>query len=116
MSSFTCTEMNNLEEIVLVAGSEMTLEFQITDSAGSPVDLTTCTLSWEMSPYGFFETAVTKSGSVSGSASNVFDVVLASADTTDLYGKYIHQPKIVDFNGSEFRPAQGIITIIPAIK
>ena len=43
------------------------------------------------------------------------NVNLAASDTPSLSGNYIQQAEIVDGNGNEFVPGQGIVTIVPKI-
>ena len=115
MSTFSCITINDLEQIQFIAGTEYLLTFSVYDASGSPVNLSTATTSWVMSPYGESVAALTKSGSVSGSVANNFMVTLYAGDTSGSSGVFIHQPVIVDFGGGEFRPSQGKILITPAI-
>lgn len=107
-------DINTLEEISFIAGSEYVLEFNVYDENGSPVNISSSTVTWDMCYYGQPDYAVlSKTGSITDTSK--FEVVLLTADTTGISGKFIHQPVIIDFDGSEFRPAQGVITIIPRI-
>lgn len=106
--------VNGLEEFSFIGGSEYVLEFNVFDENGAEVDITSATVSWKMSYYGQPDYAVlTKAGSITDT--NSFEVVILSTDTQELSGKFIHQPIVVDFDGSEFRPSQGVITILPRI-
>lgn len=107
-------DVNTLEEISFIAGSEYVLEFNVYDEFGSPIDISSSTVTWRMSYYGQPDYAVLdKSGSITDTSK--FEVVLLTSDTEDISGKFVHQPIIEDFDGSQFRPAQGVITIIPKI-
>lgn len=113
----TYDTINSLDEIAFIAGTDYTFTFNVNDVNGNPLDITSGTAKWTLSPYGQTDyAAITKDGTISGITSNQFSVVLLSSDTKDLYGKYIQQPIIIDFYGEEFRPAQGVITIIPRVQ
>ena len=115
MSTPTYQLMNSLEEIMFIGGSEYTINIGVYDENEIPIDIGSATCSWTMAYYGQPDTAIlTKSGTITGL--NTFKILLSGADTISLSGKFVHQPIIVDYNGSIFRPAQGIITIIPRIK
>lgn len=43
-------------------------------------------------------------------------VALDSTDTQNLSGKYIQQPILIDYQGQEYFPQQGIITFVPQIR
>lgn len=109
--------INNLEEIVTIAGNEWIFTFRANDESGQPVDLSSTQCGWYLCEYGDPNKSILyKSGVVSAEETNEFTVKLTSAETEKLNGRYIHQPVVVDFNGSTFRPAQGSIVFAPAIK
>jgi len=108
-------QINTLEEIVFVGGTVYTIEFTVYDDTGAPVDLSTMTCEWAMSYYGQEGSAVYSADFTSTIVVNVFTATIPSSVTESLSGKFVHQPIITDFGGDEFRPAQGVITIIPAI-
>ena len=111
------TQINSLEEFSFIGGTEFELAFNLYDDEGTPIDITTGTVTWTLCPYGQPDYAIlTKNGSVSGTPINRFTVTIETEDTKLLSGKFIHQPIFVDFSGSEFRPNQGVITIIPRIQ
>lgn len=114
MSYLAYSQINSLDEISFVGGTEYTLEFVVYEQNGSPANLATATCAWKMSPYGEPDGAVLSyAGTVTGA--NTFEVLIPSADTLILSGKYMHQPIVTDA-GKEYRSQQGIITIIPAIS
>jgi len=111
------TQINSLEEFSFIGGTEFEVTFNLYDEDGLEIDITTGTVTWTMSPLGQPDYAiVTKNGVVPGSPINRFTVTIETDDTKLLSGKFIHQAIFVDFSGSEFRPNQGIITIIPRIQ
>ena len=111
---FSCITVNDLEEFAFIGGTKYELTFDVYDSASAAIDLSTSTATWVLSPYGNPQyAALTKTGVLSGSPVNRVIFTVESADTETLSGKYTHQPVIVDFTGDEFRPSQGIVTIIP---
>jgi hypothetical protein len=113
--NFQCITVNDLTEFSFIAGTKMTLTFDIYDSGSSVVDLSGGTCNWYLSNYGQTTAILSKSGSITGSPVNRFVVTLDPADTLALSGKYVQQPYVQDFYGNIYRPSQGIITIFPAI-
>jgi hypothetical protein len=117
-SIFDSSIINDLAQFPMIGGTYQELYFYVYSSTGSPIDITSASCSWVMCPYGQPTYPVlTKSGSpvVSGSVTNLFMVVLNTGDTQYLSGKYIHQPIVISIPGYEFRPSQGIISIMPRI-
>jgi hypothetical protein len=102
-----------LEELSFIAGNKMTLNFKVYDDDGLPVDLTNgFTMQWKLFRYGRSEdTVVIKSGTL-GVEVNEWYVTIETSDTQNLYGKFIQQPIVIDYEGSQFSNRQGIVTII----
>lgn len=111
--SVTYSSLNTLNGTSFIAGSNYTFKFNILDQSGSAIDLSTATCTWRMSPFGNDYTILQKTGSVI--ATNTFVVLLTSADTAGLSGKFTHQPTITFSDGTVFIPAQGTITILKGI-
>jgi hypothetical protein len=117
-TTYSGFEINDLSEFSFIAGAYQELYFDVYTSAGSPVDITSASCLMVLSKYGDQSNLILEvSGSpvVSGSVLNQFVVELESADTKDLSGKYIYQPVIQVLSGDEYRPSQGIVTIIRRI-
>jgi len=105
--------INTLEDTEIIAGESFTLYFNVTDENDTPINISTGTPSWVISPYGDPDyVALTKSGVITDTSQ--FSVELETADTQSLEGVYIQQPIYIDFNGKEFRK-QGIITFVARI-
>lgn len=105
----------SLDEFIMIAGNTYTVDFTVYESDGTDMDLGGATVYWVLSPYGRPDyTAVQISGTVTGT--NTFEVEFPSSVNSTLSGKYIHQPVVVSFFGKEYRPAQGIINIVPRIS
>ena len=104
-----------LPEIQFIGSTTQYLTFSVTNPDGSAVDLNGATCTWKLQRYGEFgDVAVLlKTGNITGL--NSFQVVLSSADTESLYGKFIQQPVVIDSGGKKFIPAMGIIIIDKAI-
>ena len=115
MSYTSYAALNSLEETSFIAQSEFTLYFTAYQADGvTPLDLGGAYISWELCPYGQDSyTVLQKIAVVTGA--NTFKVVLLANDTRGLSGKYIHQPVITSFAGNIYRPAQGVLLILPAI-
>ena len=114
MGFISYQNLNSLEEISFIAGSNFILEFNVYEEDGvTPQNLGGATISWALCPYGEFDyNVLEKTGTITGT--NIFEVVLDAIDTLTLAGKYIQQPIITDFSGGVFRPSQGILLILPA--
>lgn len=112
--NFVSLSVNTLDEFSFIAGTPQILTFDICDSSGSPIDISATTCSVAFSPYGQSNyLAFTAAGAVSGSVSSRFTVTLEGDDTSLLGGKYSMQPIILDIDNEEYRPAQGLVLIIP---
>jgi hypothetical protein len=115
-NTFDCLIVNDLPEISFIGGAEQTLEFNIYDDNGLPINVVGSVCSWRLSPYGNAGyTTLSILGVTSGSQASKYTVTVSGSNTLSLEGKYIQQPKIIDIAGVEYRPSQGIVTIIPRI-
>ncbi|GIU69802.1 MAG: hypothetical protein KatS3mg002_1038 [Candidatus Woesearchaeota archaeon] len=113
MGYITFETVNSLKEIFFIGGTTYTLKFICLDSNNNPINLSSATCYWGLSPYGTDFPLITKTGSIVNT--NTFEVYLSNTDTKNLSGKYTHQPKIVFPNNVVVIPAQGIITIVKGI-
>lgn len=115
-SFISYAKLNSLEEFSFIAGNTYTLEFEVYDEDDAPSDLGGATIVWTLCPYGQPDyTILQKSGAIDVSMPSKFTVELDSADTDALSGKFIQQPVITAFGGQEYRPAQGVVLILPRI-
>ena len=106
------SEVNSLSEFAFIAGMPYTLYFEVFEGDGvTPLDMGGGTFRWTLSPYGEVYNILEKEGTITGVGTAT--VQLSTTDTETLSGKFIHQPVIISFSGLEYRPAQGIILIIP---
>lgn len=114
-----CSEVNQLTEFALISGSREILEFYFYYEDGTPLDLSSSTVKWRLSRMGEQDHPVLEKdgeifeyqGEMCGAT-----VALESTDTMNLSGKYIQQPILIDYQGQEYFPQQGIITFIPQIR
>lgn len=115
MTFVNYAKLNSLQEFSMIAGTEYTLEYTVYEEDGTtPLDLGGATITWLLCPYGEpTYTVLQIAGTITGT--NTFKVVIPSASTINLSGKYIQQPVIYSFLGSEYRPGQGVILILDAI-
>jgi len=117
-STFGNLTINNIENLSFIGGQQMELTFPVADELGAPVDLASSVCTWTMSPYGnpnYVSLALI--GVASGSPNeNEFVVTISGSSTENLSGKFIQQPKVVDFSGKTHLPGQGTIQIIPQIR
>jgi len=108
------SQINALEEITFIGGTEYTIEFIVREESGAYANLSGSTCSWKMCPYGEPDNVILSyNGNITGSYT--FEVTIPSADTLTLSGKFLHQP-IIDDGLAEYRSQQGIINISPAIQ
>ena len=114
-----------LQEIELIAGdSETILKFQAFYKDGEPLDLQDDTAKWYLAPIGMKhqpilekDCTILKDGNIQqGYLYYRFTVSLEQEDTKNLYGKYVHQPVLIDRKGRTFRRAEGFINFKPQIK
>lgn len=116
--------ITRLQEIELIAGdSGIVLEFQVLYEDGEPLDLQDDIAKWYLAPLGMKHIPILeKDGKIlcdnseKGCLYYRFTVSLEQEDTKNLYGKYVHQPVIVDRKGRIFRRAEGFINFKPQIK
>lgn len=108
------SQINSLEEFGFIAGTEYTLTFNIYEDDGvTPLDMSGGTFTWVLSPYGETYSILSLNGTIVDVG--IAEVSLSSTDTATLSGKYIQQPIITSFSGEVYRPAQGIVLILPKI-
>lgn len=115
LPNISATSIYNLTEMTFIGGTYLEFDYSVFDETNSPVDITTGTITWNLSLYGqpnFVQ--LTKSGTITGT--NTFKVMLTASDTVNLSGKYVQQPVLQDFKGNIFVPAQGIINFLPKIQ
>ena len=111
--------INSLKEFSFIAGDEQILIFSFVNDLGIPIDITTgIGRFWKMSPYGQPDiVSISKTTTDTTIVdSSTFSINLLGIDTSILSGKYMHQVGLIDGVGRTFRPAQGVITIIPQIN
>lgn len=110
-----CQNLNSTQEMSFIAGTTQRMEFEILDSNGLPVNLSSSTVQVKFSPYGDSNyTVITKTGIIAND--NQFVIILESLDTINLSGLYTFQPIITDVQGKPFKPLQGTVYIQSAIK
>lgn len=113
MSYNSYSQINSLEETTFIAGNDFTLQYSVFESDGlTPMDLGGAATYVVISPYGQPEYKEVQLTGIITTA-NTFEVGFTSALSRDLSGIYIHQPVIVAFSGTEYRPAQGLLNILP---
>ena len=108
MSDVSFTTINNLEETSLIAGNDFTFQFEVFDDNGSPLNLSGATTYLLFSPYGQTDyKEIQLTGNIL--TENTFEFVLPSTSSRNLDGWYIQQVAIISFDGTEYRPAQGMV-------
>ena len=117
--------ITKLQEIELIAGdSGIVLEFQVFYEDGEPLDLQDDTAKWYLAPIGMKHSPILEKDCTILRDGNLeegylyyrFTVSLEQDDTKDLYGRYVHQPVLIDRKGRNFRRAEGFINFKPQIK
>lgn len=114
-----CSEVNQLTEFALISGSREILEFYFYYEDGTPLDLSSSSVRWRLCRMGQQGVPVLEKegeifeyqGEMCGAT-----VALTSEDTQGLSGKYLQQPILIDYQGQEYFPQQGIITFVPQIS
>lgn len=87
-----------------VAGDDVVLEITATDSDGDAVDITACTINFEMQRNVTDSEVVISKSTVDGititdGTNGVMQVVLTNTDTADLSGTYYYEIKVTDLSG-----------------
>ena len=114
-SSFTVNNANTLSDIIMIAGDEQELIYNVYDSNGALLLLGASVCTVNIFPYGDpTYNVVTLSGVVAASPDGQFTATFESADSASLSGVYQQQVTIVDYLGKVHIPSQGKITIFPA--
>lgn len=107
------SQINSLEETTFIAGNDFTLSYAVYEEDGvTPMDLGGASVYCMISPYGQPEYSEVQIAALITGA-NTFEAEITSVMSKDLSGIYIHQPVILAFSGSEYRPAQGLLNILP---
>lgn len=110
-------ECLELPEAQWIGGNFETFEFTVHDLQDPtvPVDLTVFReIRWILFYYGDSENPILNlTGHIVVSDHSKFNVYIKSEYTDDLNGLFQHQPVLIDNSRKEFRPAQGLINIIP---
>lgn len=104
-----------LDEFSFIAGNFQELEFQVRDMETSePVDLNDLNeIRWVLFRYGDVDNPLLSlKGVVSLTDPSIFRITIKTDYTKDLSGLFMHQPILIDGEGREFSPAQGLINII----
>jgi hypothetical protein len=125
MSYKSYADLNPLDEISFIAGSTYYIDFAVYDENGVGASLVGSTWKWRLCPYGQPDVRlIEKTDAVGGGITFLgatltlpqqARVTLSAADTLALSGKFIHQATFVK-DSITYKPAQGVITIIPAIQ
>lgn len=118
MNFNTYGSLNSLEEFSFIAGNTFYLDYSVYDETGTPIDLSATTWVWKMSPYGRTDYTVltkTQPSGITSPTAYMNRVTLSPSDTISLHGKYIQQITVTS-GCATYKPAQGVITILPAIQ
>jgi len=123
MAYTSYANINTLEDMEFIAGSTEYIDFTIQNDAGVPIGVTGKTLEWRLAPYGqknFNSVTKTEASGVTTPDLYTKRVTLDPTDTQSLSGKYVQQVIVVETNPdlttTTYKPAQGVVTIISAIK
>lgn len=82
-----------LEQISFIGGCATTLVFNVVGTNGTPYDLDgyECSFSLARTSGGKSSVVLNKTGTVKESNTNQFEVILDTADTKNLFGKFKYQ-------------------------
>ena len=107
-------DLYTLEQIQMIGGNTQYLDYSVYDPSGSAVDLNGATCEIKLRRYGSFgsDAFLTKTGTITGT--NTFQVILSTADTLSLYGKFTQQVIVTDMSSKQFR-FMGLIVIEKSI-
>ncbi len=116
-ATFNNLMITNIQEVSFIGGTYKELVFDVYDAYNTPIDISTFSCNWVLSPYGQPDyVALSKTGVIDTTCTdkNRFIVYLYSNDTIGLSGKYVQQPVITANPGYEFRLGQGYVYISPS--
>ena len=109
-------DIYSLAEFSFIAGTEYILEYTVYEDNGVvPLDISSGTTKLFVCQYGQPEYVVIEKAGVLSITTGVFTVTLSTDDTKEWSGKYIQQPTVYDFAGTEYRLGQGVFTVLPRI-
>lgn len=113
----TTATSNNISETGFIAGGTFTFFFDMFDEQNEPLNLRNSTGRLHISPFGQPTSVIlVVDGTWNSNIPNRMAFKLTPANTSSLSGIYIHQLEIVDYNGNNYRPTQGLIKATPAIR
>lgn len=115
MSYISYSQVNQLEEFPIIAGTNFLLKFEVYEDDGvTLLDMGGASVKWMLCPYGQPSYNIAQlDGTIT--AVGKFEVELLPITTENLSGKYIQQALITSFLGKVYRPGQGVCLIIPQI-
>jgi len=115
MGDFTTIVANDLEQITMIAGDELKLEYKLYDNKQKEIDLNGATCLLSVFKYGDPSYVIFSiEGTVDNVELNKFEVIVSGSYTQNLSGVYQQQVKIIDGTGSSHIPSQGKIIIFPS--
>lgn len=109
--AFPYISVYDLPAFQFIAGTSQTLNFSVFTSACATVNLSGYTSLWELLYFGSSTSAISASGTYSGSITNTFVVELLPDNTRDLSGKFT-QRHTVTTGANKVYKSQGIVNII----
>lgn len=99
-----------LEGVIFIAGTDMTLNFDIMTDDGSFIE---GKYIWKLSGYGQPNKVIVSKNGVGENGK--FLVFLNGENTRGLEGKFVQEIKIISYAGNEYLLPSGIITILPSL-
>ena len=107
-------QTDHLEEVAFIAGTDFSIEFKVYDDENNPLNISSFSIKWYLSPYGQPEHPILEKDCVA-TGDYSFKVELSSHESISLGGTYLQQPELKSASGKIIRPGQGIVLIRKAI-
>jgi hypothetical protein len=103
----------------MVAGDTMLINIGVTDSNGTPINLTGCSITWIVkktvkAPIVLVTKTTQDDIAIRDVRKGLFVVKLNSQDTAGFDGRMYHEAKVKDAFGDVATVATGLITFVPS--
>jgi hypothetical protein len=108
--------MATINNLYVDQGTTFSVQIQVFDSAGDPLDITGYTANSQIrKSYASSTAAETFAASVTNPSNGIIQLSLTAAQTANLrYGRYVYDVELVNFD-VVYRASEGIVTVYPEV-
>lgn len=97
------------QNLDLTSGDDVTLEVTVVNTDATAKDITGATITWELSRRAGTDAKITKTATITGATTGVFQVAVDS--TGDLAGDYYHEAEMTESGGAVGTVMKGRVLI-----